>query len=207
MSPATWECRRRLEPSPDSKPELPPSALLRRRCPWFSVTWPESYHRVTRGELHLSVSHRVIVVSCSALLFAGTGVAHSSGPTPKRPAQSAPSSTVQAPARPDIDWAAYNGNVDGQHYSALALINRTNVAQLQVAWQFDTGEKGNLETNPLIVGRVLFGSTLLRESHRPRWRHEANCSGLSTPESKIASLLEASHTGPTARTPGFLPAC
>ena len=109
--------------------------------------------------MHLSVSHRVVAVSCSALLYAGIGVAHASGPIPKRPSQSAPSSSVQVHAQPDIDWAAYNGNVDGQHYSALALINRTNVAQLKVAWQFDTGEKGNLETNPLVVGRVLFGYT------------------------------------------------
>ena len=32
-------------------------------------------------------------------------------------------------------------------------------AELKVAWQYDTGEEGNLETNPLIVGRVLFGYT------------------------------------------------
>ena len=102
----------------------------------------------------MSVSHRVISVSSAALLFAGIGVAHSSGPTPKRPAQSDP-----AQRQPDIDWPAYNGNINGQHYSALSLINRSNVSELKVAWQYDTGEKGNLETNPLIVGRVLFGYT------------------------------------------------
>ena len=102
----------------------------------------------------MSVSHSVIAASGAALLFAGIGVAHSSGPVPKRPAQS-----VSAPAQPDISWPAYNGNVDGQHYSALSLINRANVSQLKVAWQFDTGEKGNLETNPLVVGRVLFAYT------------------------------------------------
>ncbi|MGD0366700.1 MAG: PQQ-binding-like beta-propeller repeat protein [Acidobacteriaceae bacterium] len=102
----------------------------------------------------MSVSHSVIAASGAALLFAGIGVAHSSGPVPKRPAQS-----VSAPAQPGISWPAYNGNVDGQHYSALSLINRANVSQLKVAWQFDTGEKGNLETNPLVVGRVLFAYT------------------------------------------------
>ncbi len=59
----------------------------------------------------------------------------------------------------DADWPAYNGGVNGDHYSPLAQINRTNVAQLKVAWQFDTGEKGNLQTNPLIVGRVLYACT------------------------------------------------
>ena len=59
----------------------------------------------------------------------------------------------------DVDWPAYNGSVDGDHYSSLNQINRGNVAQLKVAWQFDTGEKGNLETNPLIVGRVMYAVT------------------------------------------------
>ncbi len=59
----------------------------------------------------------------------------------------------------DVDWPAYNGSVDGDHYSSLNEINRGNVAQLKVAWQFDTGEKGNLETNPLIVGRVMYAVT------------------------------------------------
>jgi quinoprotein glucose dehydrogenase len=59
----------------------------------------------------------------------------------------------------DIDWPAYNGSVDGDHYSRLNQINRGNVQLLKVAWQYDTGEKGNLETNPLIVGRTLYAVT------------------------------------------------
>ncbi|MGA7522273.1 MAG: PQQ-binding-like beta-propeller repeat protein [Acidobacteriaceae bacterium] len=59
----------------------------------------------------------------------------------------------------DVDWPAYNGNLNGDHDSPLAQINRSNVAQLRVAWQYDTGEKGDLETNPLIVGRTLFATT------------------------------------------------
>ncbi|MFZ0632698.1 MAG: PQQ-binding-like beta-propeller repeat protein [Acidobacteriaceae bacterium] len=64
-----------------------------------------------------------------------------------------------SPAAADVDWAAYNGNRNGDHDSPLAQINRSNVAQLRVAWQYDTGEKGDLQTNPLIVGRTLFGFT------------------------------------------------
>jgi quinoprotein glucose dehydrogenase len=59
-----------------------------------------------------------------------------------------------------LSWPAYNGGVDGDHYSPLAQINRANVAQLRVAWTYDTGEKGNLETNPLIIGSTLFGFTV-----------------------------------------------
>ena len=55
------------------------------------------------------------------------------------------------------DWPAYNGGVNGDHYSPLAQINRSNVAQLQMAWRYDTGSKGDIQTNPLIVGRTLYG--------------------------------------------------
>ncbi len=57
------------------------------------------------------------------------------------------------------DWSAYNGQVSGDHYSPLQQITRENVKQLKVAWTFDTGEKGGLQTNPLIIGRRMFAFT------------------------------------------------
>jgi len=57
------------------------------------------------------------------------------------------------------DWPAYNGGLDGDHYSALKQINRGNVQQLQVAWTYDTGEKGGIQTNPLMIGRTLYAFT------------------------------------------------
>ncbi len=59
----------------------------------------------------------------------------------------------------DRDWPAYNGGVDGDHYSSLTQIDPENVAQLKIAWEYDTGEKGGLQTNPLVVGRVLYACT------------------------------------------------
>ncbi|HET6169458.1 MAG TPA: PQQ-binding-like beta-propeller repeat protein, partial [Terracidiphilus sp.] len=56
-------------------------------------------------------------------------------------------------------WPAYNGGPDGDHYSTLKQITRANVHRLQQAWQFDTGEKGGLQANPLIVGRTLYAYT------------------------------------------------
>ena len=41
----------------------------------------------------------------------------------------------------------------------LTQINRKNVRQLKVAWTFDTGETGGLQTNPIIVGGVLYAYT------------------------------------------------
>ena len=68
-----------------------------------------------------------------------------------------------APAVPShaqtVGWPAYNGGRDGDHYSRLAQINRTNVARLEVAWTFDTGEKGGIQANPLIVERTLYAYT------------------------------------------------
>ena len=55
------------------------------------------------------------------------------------------------------DWPVYGGTPENNRYSSLAQINRGNVKQLQVAWAFDTGESGGLQTSPIIVGRVLYG--------------------------------------------------
>ncbi len=57
------------------------------------------------------------------------------------------------------DWPAYNGGREGDHYSKLTQINRDNVSQLKVAWTFDTGEKGSLQTNPLVMDSVLYAYT------------------------------------------------
>jgi quinoprotein glucose dehydrogenase len=57
------------------------------------------------------------------------------------------------------DWAVYGGAAENTHYSSLTQINRGNVKQLQVAWSFDTGEPGGLQTSPIVVDDVLFGIT------------------------------------------------
>lgn len=56
-------------------------------------------------------------------------------------------------------WPAYNGGFDGDHYSRLTQINRQNVHSLRVAWTWDAGEKGGLQTNPLVVGNSLYAFT------------------------------------------------
>jgi quinoprotein glucose dehydrogenase len=59
----------------------------------------------------------------------------------------------------NVDWPTYGGTPENNHYSSLAQINRSNVKQLTVAWSFDTGEEGGLQTSPLIVDGVLYGIT------------------------------------------------
>jgi len=74
-------------------------------------------------------------------------------------AQESPAPATSAISQASQDWPRYGGNPDGNHFSELAQINRANVTQLQVAWTFDTGEPGGLQTNPLIVNGVLYGIT------------------------------------------------
>src|SRR5882762_11430629 len=57
------------------------------------------------------------------------------------------------------DWPAYGGGPLNDHYSSLAQIDRANVQRLQIAWTFDTGEQGGLQTSPIIVDGVLYGIT------------------------------------------------
>ena len=64
-----------------------------------------------------------------------------------------------SPVTADTDWPVYGGQPANQHYSSLTQINRSNVKKLKVAWTYDTGEDGGLETSPLIVGRTLYAYT------------------------------------------------
>jgi quinoprotein glucose dehydrogenase len=57
------------------------------------------------------------------------------------------------------DWPAYGGGPEDTRYSPLSQINRDNVRDLQLAWTYDTGEPGGLQTSPIIVNGVLYGIT------------------------------------------------
>jgi glucose dehydrogenase len=69
------------------------------------------------------------------------------------------SSKENAAASLNHDWPVWGGGADNTHYSSLTQINRANIKQLQVAWSFDSGEEGGLQTSPIIVGPVLYGIT------------------------------------------------
>ena len=59
-------------------------------------------------------------------------------------------------ATPQVDWPVYGGAPEDMRYSTLMQINRSNVKKLQMAWSFDTGEAGGLQTSPIIVDGVLY---------------------------------------------------
>src|SRR5215208_409525 len=61
------------------------------------------------------------------------------------------------PAAPTV-WT-YGGTPAQTRHSPLTQINRGNVKQLEIAWIYDTGEPGALQTQPLVAGDVLYGYT------------------------------------------------
>jgi quinoprotein glucose dehydrogenase len=101
-----------------------------------------------RFSIRLGRTEAVVVIL--ALIFATCSGAHAQSPSPGN------HGSVTATS---LDWPVYGGQAAGDHYSSLSQINRENVQKLQVAWKFDAGEEGGLETSPIIVGRVLYAYT------------------------------------------------
>jgi quinoprotein glucose dehydrogenase len=74
-----------------------------------------------------------------------------------------------APAEPALKgWPVYGADPAATHYSSLADIDRTNVADLTVAWEWRPGEMrddvngtrpGNFQNTPLMIDDVLYLST------------------------------------------------
>ena len=54
------------------------------------------------------------------------------------------------------NWLAHGRTYDEQRHSPLADINDANVAELGLAWYWDTGDTRGLEATPIVVDGVLF---------------------------------------------------
>jgi quinoprotein glucose dehydrogenase len=89
-----------------------------------------------------------------------------------------------------FEWTAYGGDGRGQRHAPLAQITPHNVARLELAWTFRTGELGQgfaragqaltFEATPLLVGGTLYVGTatgkvfaLDAASGTERWRFDA----------------------------------
>jgi quinoprotein glucose dehydrogenase len=59
----------------------------------------------------------------------------------------------------DADWPRYGGDDAKTRHSSLRRIHRGNVADLTLAWRYDTAEKGDTQTQPIVAGRTLYGYT------------------------------------------------
>jgi quinoprotein glucose dehydrogenase len=66
----------------------------------------------------------------------------------------AAAAALQAQA-PYTTWQSYGGGAHSSQYSALAQIDKANVARLEVAWQFPVGER-SFVFNPIVVDGVMY---------------------------------------------------
>ena len=57
--------------------------------------------------------------------------------------------------RPYTTWRTYGGGGHSSQYSSLDEINKSNVAQLEVAWSFPVGER-SFVFNPIVVDNVMY---------------------------------------------------
>lgn len=66
------------------------------------------------------------------------------------------------PMRDFADWPVNGGDPGRTHYTTLDQITPGNVAQLQVAWTFDTGdafEGSEMQANPVVVDGILYATS------------------------------------------------
>jgi glucose dehydrogenase len=89
------------------------------------------------------------------------------------------------PPEQSRDWPIYGGSPEYLHYSPISQINRSNVKDLQVAWTYDTGEQGGLQTSPLVVDGVLYGITPTQKifavdasTGKELWKFDSGIKGL-----------------------------
>lgn len=54
------------------------------------------------------------------------------------------------------NWLAYGRTTDEQRFSPLDQINKTNVGQLGVAWEYETNTVRGLEASPIVIDGVMF---------------------------------------------------
>ncbi len=107
-----------------------------------------------------------IVLGCAALV-----AAHAA-------AQVTSERLVNAAKEPQ-NWLTYSGDYAGRRFSPLDQVNRENVHALVAKWVFQTGATGKLETTPLVVDGILYGTgqddrafALDARTGRPIWLYQ-----------------------------------
>lgn len=62
---------------------------------------------------------------------------------------------IQADQEPQ-NWLAHGRTYDEQRFSPLTDINRSNIADLELAWAYETGTKRGLEATPIVVNGIIY---------------------------------------------------
>ncbi len=110
--------------------------------------------RMKRCAVGVAAILALVSASLAAVLSSGS-VARAQNAILQTGAHSAHTEAARNPG----DWPVFGGGPGNEHYSSLAQIDRANVARLKVAWTFDTGEQGGLQTNPLVIDGILYACT------------------------------------------------
>ncbi len=110
------------------------------------------YYGERKGVLRNSRTIGILAAAIGSLCILFIGLAHTNPSTTF-------AQTAQKSAGEQRDWPVVGGSAADMRYSTLAQINRSNARNLQVAWTFDSGEIGGLQTSPIIVDGVLYAYT------------------------------------------------
>ncbi|WP_448133985.1 membrane-bound PQQ-dependent dehydrogenase, glucose/quinate/shikimate family [Stenotrophomonas rhizophila] len=139
----------------------------------------------------------LVFVAAFALAFVPHGVTAASGSLPEAMTSTGLAPTADAPLQPadkpvDDDWAAYGRNNAATRFSPLQQITPDNVAKLEQAWLFRTGDlpqkRWGAETTPLKVGDTLYLCTARNQlvalnaaDGTERWRFDPKIKDKSIP--------------------------
>lgn len=139
----------------------------------------------------------LVFVAAFALAFVPHGVTAASGSFPEAMTSTGLAPTADAPLQPadkpgDDDWAAYGRNNGATRFSPLQQITPDNVATLEQAWLFRTGDlpqkRWGAETTPLKVGDTLYVCTARNQlvalnaaDGTERWRFDPKIKDKSIP--------------------------
>jgi len=63
-----------------------------------------------------------------------------------------------------VDWSTYLGDKSKSQYAQIDQINKNNVVDLKIAWQYSSGDadpknRSQIQCNPLIIDGVLYGTS------------------------------------------------
>lgn len=139
----------------------------------------------------------LVFVAAFALAFVPHGVTAARGDFPEPTTSAGLAPTADAPLQPadkpgDDDWAAYGRNNAATRFSPLQQITPDNVATLEQAWLFRTGDlpqkRWGAETTPLKVGDTLYLCTARNQlvalnaaDGTERWRFDPKIKDKSIP--------------------------
>lgn len=139
----------------------------------------------------------LVFVAAFALAFVPHGVTAASGSFPEAMTSTGLAPTADVPLQPadkpvDDDWAAYGRNNAATRFSPLQQITPDNVAKLEQAWLFRTGDlpqkRWGAETTPLKVGDTLYLCTARNQlvalnaaDGTERWRFDPKIKDKSIP--------------------------